>query len=178
MANSSPVGQEEWESILRHALLQHRLEIKDRQILKDLEVVASVGGNQITIIFRRNISQIHQRLGEIVLKKDDEEEIDSISWVSTAVLRGNHLQDELSELQTRYDGQADIIKQLNEQLEDLIQAKKDHETSLLEKFRELLNQKKLKIRDQQRLLATSKVDRETGKSLPFQPPFLLLEPLS
>ena len=153
--------------------------MKDRHILKDLEVVASVEGDQMTVIFRRNISQIHQRLGEVVLKKDEEEEIDSISWVSTAILRGNHLQDELSELQTRYDDQADIIKQLKEQLEDLIQAKKDHETALLEKFRELLNQKKLKIRDQQRLLATSKVDRETGnKSLPFPPSFQLLEPLS
>ena len=163
LAKSSPVDQEQWEAILRHTLLQERLDFKHQETLKDLEVLATVAGDHITIIFRKNISQIHQRLGEIILKKDEEEEIDSISWVSTAVLRGDHLQDQVSDLQTKYEDQTEPIKKLNQQLEELIQAKKEHEISLFQKFRELLNEKKLKIRDQQRLLATSKVDRETGK---------------
>jgi hypothetical protein len=40
----------------------------------------------------------------------------------------------------------------------LITAKANHEAGLLGKFRDLLNEKKAKIRDQQRLLATAKVD--------------------
>jgi hypothetical protein len=40
----------------------------------------------------------------------------------------------------------------------LITAKANHEAELLGKFRDLLNEKKAKIRDQQRLLATAKVD--------------------
>jgi hypothetical protein len=47
----------------------------------------------------------------------------------------------------------------------LIRAKEEHEDALLHKFAELLNAKKLKIRDQQRLLATAKVDAEKGTYL-------------
>lgn len=45
-------------------------------------------------------------------------------------------------------------------LDDLIKAKEEDETQLLEKFRDLLNEKKVKIRQQQRLLASSNVDPE------------------
>lgn len=69
----------------------------------------------------------------------------------------------MRDLNTKYQTQADIIKKLNEQLEDLIRAKQEHETLLLEKFQALLNAKKLKIRDQQRLLAGAKVDPQKGR---------------
>ena len=72
--------------------------------------------------------------------------------------RGTELEGEVQDLSARYDEQSKTIQKLNEQLEDLIQSKKTHENALLEKFRELLNTKKLKIRDQQRLLAGAKVD--------------------
>lgn len=49
-------------------------------------------------------------------------------------------------------------------MEDLIKAKQEHENTLLEKFRELLNTKKRKIRDQQRLLADAKLNPRTGLS--------------
>lgn len=50
------------------------------------------------------------------------------------------------------------VDELKTQLEDLIQAKDKDETALLEKFRDLLNEKKVKIREQQRLLASVEVD--------------------
>ena len=74
------------------------------------------------------------------------------------MLRANELEIEVQALSIKYDEQSKTIEKLNQQLEDLIQAKKEHEDALLEKFRELLNSKKLKIRDQQRLLAGAKVD--------------------
>lgn len=49
-------------------------------------------------------------------------------------------------------------KKLKDELEDLTKLKKAHENSLIEKFSLLLNEKKLKIRDQQRLLAGATVD--------------------
>lgn len=58
---------------------------------------------------------------------------------------------------------AELEKTANElkaQLEDLLKAKDDDERQLLEKFRDLLNEKKLKIRQQQRLLASAEVDPE------------------
>lgn len=49
---------------------------------------------------------------------------------------------------------------MTKQLDHLIEAKKEHEDLLLERAALLLNEKKLKIRDQQRLLATAKVDEK------------------
>lgn len=50
------------------------------------------------------------------------------------------------------------IDDLTAQLDDLVKAKKSHQDEMLRKFAALLNTKKLKIRDQQRLLAHAKVD--------------------
>ena len=47
------------------------------------------------------------------------------------------------------------VDQLRSQLEELIRAKDEDETALLKKFRDLLNEKKVKIREQQRVLAAS-----------------------
>lgn len=57
----------------------------------------------------------------------------------------------VSELESR-------ITELKNQLEELTQSKKTQETELLEKFCGLLNEKKVKIREQQRLLSTAQVD--------------------
>jgi hypothetical protein len=50
------------------------------------------------------------------------------------------------------------VKKLEESLAELVKLKNENESQLLEKFCLLLNEKKLKIRDQQRLLASSNVD--------------------
>merc|ERR1711939_405777 len=54
---------------------------------------------------------------------------------------------------------------LNQQLEDLVKAKKDHEDELLKKFAALLNTKNLKIRDQQRLLAGAKIPKDAAEAV-------------
>ena len=125
-----------------------------------LEVRAVITGEQMTIIFRKNISGITQRLGEISLVKDEAQEVDAVAWASTAVLRCDDLEKEVEGLKLKYEDQQSIIRDLQQQLEDLIEAKKMHETALLEKFRDLLNAKKLKIRDQQRVLIQSKGPRK------------------
>ena len=51
------------------------------------------------------------------------------------------------------------IDDLTIQLDDLVKAKKSHQDEMLRKFAALLNTKKLKIRDQQRLLAHAKVQQ-------------------
>lgn len=56
-------------------------------------------------------------------------------------------------------------KKLEESFAELVALKNGHEKSLLEKFSLLLNEKKLKIRDQQRLLASSNVDPAKLKAL-------------
>lgn len=51
-----------------------------------------------------------------------------------------------------------VVTKLRAQLEELLQAKKEDEEALLRKFRDLLNEKKVKIREQQRVLASSSVN--------------------
>lgn len=153
--------------MLLETLLHHRDPADKLQAdpVEKLEVIAAVVGGQISMIFRKNISGITQRLGEILLKEDDQQEIDTISWAATAVLRSSSLEQEVQDLTVKYDQQSQTIKKLNQQLEDFIEAKREHETALLEKFRDLLNAKKLKIRDQQRLLAGAKVDPKQAAKL-------------
>jgi hypothetical protein len=63
------------------------------------------------------------------------------------------LKNELQEKEAR-------IKRLDDSFAELVKVKNEHETDLLEKFSLLLNEKKLKIRDQQRLLAGANIDPE------------------
>jgi hypothetical protein len=53
------------------------------------------------------------------------------------------------------EAEAEVLKQ---ELADLVKKKNENENSLIEKFSLLLNEKKLKIRDQQRVLVTATVD--------------------
>jgi hypothetical protein len=61
-------------------------------------------------------------------------------------------------LQIKYKEQQETLDKLNEHFKELNKAKADYETELFEKFALLLNEKKLKIRDQQRLLSCATVD--------------------
>lgn len=152
------LSNDQWENVLHSTLLQRRFQGSEASTLEKLEVLANLSGDQLSIIFRNNISGITQKLGEVVFKKDESQELDITGWTGTAVERSRGLDRQVQDLALKYDEQSKKMERLHNQLEDLIKAKKEHENSLLQQFRELLNTKKLKIRDQQRLLATAKVD--------------------
>lgn len=84
-------------------------------------------------------------------------------WCSISALSATTAHDETSTLELKLEQQKDTIAQLTAQLEQLVQAKQEHESALLEKFKLLLNAKKLKIRDQQRLLAGAHVNKNEGR---------------
>lgn len=151
--------------LLAQAKDEHRSASK---LGEKLELISLVAGDQMTLIVRRNVSGITQRLGEVILPVLDEEEaserVELLDWVTVAVDRANLLENKVEDLSLKHDEQGKAIEKLNQQLEELIEAKREHEASLLEKFQELLNSKKLKIRDQQRILAGAKVDHHMGKT--------------
>lgn len=66
--------------------------------------------------------------------------------------------DQLATVTARAEKLEKSVEELKSQLQELIKAKETDENQLLEKFRDLLNGKKLKIRQQQRLLASADVD--------------------
>ncbi|KAL1958337.1 hypothetical protein VTO42DRAFT_4654 [Malbranchea cinnamomea] len=159
-------SDEEWSNILSHVFLQREPSTDSSEGWKSgLEVVAAVKSGdedekEIVITFRKRIDSITQRLGAVTLKQDDDQAIQLFDWTGTAVGRANDLANEITNLKAKYRQAEETIHQLTSQLEDLIQAKNEHEDQLIAKFAKLLNEKKLKIRNQQRLLATAKIDSE------------------
>ena len=152
------LNDDQWEDVLHSTLLQRRTQASGARSLERLEVLATITGDRLSMVFRNNISAITQKLGEVVFKKDENQEIDIRKWTGTAVERSNQLDREVQDLIAKYNEQSTKMEKLNNQLEDLIKAKRDHEDSLLRNFRELLNTKKLKIRDQKRILASANLD--------------------
>ncbi len=149
----------QWEHTLLNTLLQQLIipEEPNQHPKERIETVASLSPSRLTLIFRKNISGITQRLGEITLHQDDAIEIDPLSWTSLAIAHGDALEAHVSDLTAKHASAQQNLSALNQQLEELITAKQAHEIALLSKFKVLLNAKKVKIRDQQRLLAQAKV---------------------
>jgi hypothetical protein len=103
-----------------------------------------------------------QRLGSVTLRQDDEQAIQLFDWSGAAVARADTLAERLSTLTDRYRAAENAIQRLNQQLEEFMSAKTQHDELLMANFVQLLNEKKLKIRNQQRLLASAEVDSEKG----------------
>jgi peptidoglycan hydrolase CwlO-like protein len=74
------------------------------------------------------------------------------------VIRSMELENDITALTAKYETAMDSIRRLTSQLDDLTVAKEKHEEELLAKCVLLLNEKKSKVRNQQRLLATAKID--------------------
>ncbi|PYI12126.1 hypothetical protein BO78DRAFT_332254, partial [Aspergillus sclerotiicarbonarius CBS 121057] len=159
---------DDWTQIMLHALGQLENPTDGSELLSGVELSASITGrgsegNELIIIVRRKIHTITQRLGSIILRQDDEQAIQLFDWSAVAVTRADFLEQRLSGLQQHCLTAENTIKQLNRQIEELISAKSHHEDQLMMNFTQVLNQKKLKIRNQQRLLASAKVDMGEGK---------------
>lgn len=98
----------------------------------------------------------------MVLKQDDEQAIELYEWTGMAVSKAKALEQQVSNLQSKYREAEDTINKLKAQLEDFIETKNRHDEQLIGKFVGLLNEKKSKIRSQQRLLTKAKENPDTG----------------
>jgi DNA double-strand break repair and V(D)J recombination protein XRCC4 len=164
LRNSKYTGSdEEWEAILRYALLSKQDTAISPELRKGLDAVAALSGREdnrtLMLTFRNHIDQITQKLGSIELKQS-EDEIQLFDWAASAVDQQKLLQEEVSTLRGRSEADQATITALQAQLADLVRAKQEHEEQLISKFALLLNEKKLKIRNQQRILSTAKIDEQ------------------
>ena len=94
----------------------------------------------------------------MTLNHKEDEAIQLFDWCSGAAVEREKFHQtavaekaKVAELETR-------ITELRNQLDELTESKKARESEMLEKFCGLLNEKKVKIREQQRLLSTAQVD--------------------
>ncbi|KAJ5404080.1 DNA double-strand break repair and VJ recombination XRCC4 C-terminal [Penicillium cosmopolitanum] len=154
-------SDDEWTQVIRRILGQSTKDENETTSSFKLEATASItesdDENGIVITIRKRVQDITQRLGTITLKQS-EAEIELFEWAGTAAARNRALEQETSTLNARYQEAANTVQKLTQQLEDLVQAKAQHENQLMTNFTQLLNEKKLKIRNQQRLLASATAD--------------------
>ncbi|GIJ85431.1 hypothetical protein Asppvi_004288 [Aspergillus pseudoviridinutans] len=163
-------SDDEWVQIVSYVFGQLKEPIPTSEMLSGIESSASIVesgdvSKELVITIRKRVQSITQRLGSVTLRQDDEQAIQLFDWSGAAVARADALEERLSTLTDRYRAAEDAIERLNKQLEEFMSAKTQHDELLMANFVQLLNEKKLKIRNQQRLLASAKVDSEKASEI-------------
>ncbi|KAF2274265.1 uncharacterized protein EI97DRAFT_435358 [Westerdykella ornata] len=156
---------DEWEAIVSHFLLQKPLGKKQEDLLQNVRIEYTLTKDQVHVTLRRDVQGIKVTLGEIVLARTEEEEIDPIAWAYASSKAHNEALKEIERLKSMLEDKSAAMEKLNAQLDDFIKTKQETETAMLQQFMVLLNEKKRKIRDQARLLAGAKVDKATAAAV-------------
>lgn len=94
----------------------------------------------------------------MTLNHKADEAIQLFDWCGAAALAREQFQETVVAEKAKISDLEAHITELRNQLDELTESKKARETEMLEKFCGLLNEKKVKIREQQRLLSTAQVD--------------------
>ncbi|KAG8627171.1 hypothetical protein KVT40_004654 [Elsinoe batatas] len=152
---------EDWHSVLFAKLLQTEDDLSSKAV-QDVELVASITDN-LTLTFRKNIGKITQRLGDVILKPNDDVELSILDWTAELAAKLATLQDRTSSLESQLREQQQEVAELKKQLDDAAQHQQSQQEELVQKFAALLNTKKLKIRDQQRQLLRAGIDPNDHK---------------
>ena len=120
----------------------------------------------LTISLRNKVEDITQQLGSVQLPQTEQtDDIDLFGWAIQAIDRRDELEEQAEYLQEAAKAKNGIVTNLHKQIDDLVKAKAEHEQQLLAKFTSLLNEKKLKIRNLQRVLSTAQADPKMLKEL-------------
>ncbi|EFE34509.1 uncharacterized protein ARB_06910 [Trichophyton benhamiae CBS 112371] len=150
---------DEWAGILSYSFDRIPESSANAEWISGLEVLAAVQGDgdeenkELHIALRKRIDSI----------TDDEQAIELYEWTGMAVSKAKALEQQVSNLQSKYREAEDTINKLKAQLEDFIETKNRHDEQLIGKFVGLLNEKKSKIRSQQRLLTKAKENPDTAQ---------------
>ncbi|KAI1461052.1 hypothetical protein F4805DRAFT_453991 [Annulohypoxylon moriforme] len=152
-AQDGPCSDEEWEGILTSTLV-------NQDSVSDIEIRAELqpDGESISLLFKKNFQGVTKKVGTIKLEENEKTEISPFDWCVSAIGAREKVQEDLAATIGKVQSAEDSLKELKDQLDEIIKTKEEDETELLEKFRDLLNEKKVKIRQQQRLLASANVD--------------------
>ncbi|KIW68501.1 hypothetical protein PV04_04443 [Phialophora macrospora] len=162
---------DDWNDIVLSVLGPKTKSTTRRPQKANIEVTCSFSGKgsnrTLSLAFSNRVEDITQRLGTIDLPQntDAEDDVDLFSWTCQAIDQRDRLQGEVIGLSAQIKTKDDIVASLQKQIDELVEAKADHERQMLSKFALLLNEKKLKIRNMQRILSTAKTDRKKLREL-------------
>jgi hypothetical protein len=163
-------SDDDWSAILSYTLISKQQSSIGATQKKNLDVLCSIAGKKnchtLSIAFRNNIEGIIQRLGVIDLPEtQDTDDVDLFGWTLQVIEQRDKLEEEAASQKEKAKAEQETEARLQKQLSDLVEAKAEHEKQLLSKFSALLNEKKLKIRNMQRILQTAQVDQKKLKEL-------------
>ncbi|KAG6033478.1 hypothetical protein E4U41_006902 [Claviceps citrina] len=156
---SAPYACSQWQNIL--------ISIFRQELLYGIQATATVQPEfSISLTIRKEVQGITQRLGAILLNVEMDETIELFDWCAIAVDALQQSQESATESVAKLSGIQTSLEELRSQLDELIQAKQEDELALLEKFRNLLNEKKVKIRQQQTVIAELSAKATTAPEEP------------
>ncbi|GAO14268.1 uncharacterized protein UV8b_08133 [Ustilaginoidea virens] len=146
-----PVSETEWQNILRL--------IFEQQPQPDIQATATIQTeSSLSITVRKQVQGITQRLGTITLNHDPGEAIELLDWCASSVDAAARSIQTAGDYAAKLQDLQASVDELKSQLEELIRAKQEDELELLQKFRSLLNEKKVKIREQQKIITELSVN--------------------
>ena len=166
---------EEWEHILTYALVSRKDSPLSSDLRQSLKIDCKIAGkgvkSKLVVTLQTEVEGIDSKHGSIELAYSaDTEDVDLFGWTSQVATERDALQQELFEGKSHSQIAEETISSLQKQLKELVKAKEEHEKELLSKLTLLLNEKKLRIRSQQRQIAIqdgsttgSKARRSTGR---------------
>jgi hypothetical protein len=134
-----------------------------------LSLAASLSSKSLTLHLRQTMSGgISQRLGELTLNAAPDYEIDTLEWTATAIRRGEDLTTQRDSAIAKAKESEQRVKSLAAQLEELVSVRKESEDQMLIAFADVLNTKKRKVRELQRMVEELRMsgdnDQEKGES--------------
>ncbi|KAI1622162.1 hypothetical protein EDD37DRAFT_637202 [Exophiala viscosa] len=163
-------NDDDWTSILSYVFGVKTSSKVPAAHRENLDVQCSVSGKDpngtLSIILRNKVEDITQQLGSIDLPQTEEtDDIDLFGWTVQAIDKRDELELTNTDLHEKVQAKNETVTSLQKQIDELVQAKAEHEHQTLAKFAVLLNEKKLKIRNLQRVLSTAQADPKKLKEL-------------
>ncbi|KEY70435.1 hypothetical protein S7711_06600 [Stachybotrys chartarum IBT 7711] len=143
-----PASEDEWHSILQSLFTQ--------EPHPDIEATATVETESLlSITIRKRLQGITQRLGSVDLTYEYRE-IELFDWCAIAADAAATNRKAAHALENRVSEQDGIIAELKAQLDELVRAKEEDETALLRNARDLINEKKVKIREYHKIIEATR----------------------
>ncbi len=163
-------SEEEWTAILKHVFISKQGSGVSGTIKKNLDVFCAISGKDpnaaLSISLRTRVEDITQRLGSLELAQtEDTDKVDLFGWAGQAIDQRDKLESQIAEGREEANASTSTIASMQAQLKDLVKAKAEHETELLEKLAALLNEKKMRLRELNRHMSTAKVDHRALERL-------------
>ncbi|TGZ77788.1 hypothetical protein EX30DRAFT_398337 [Ascodesmis nigricans] len=166
----------ELENVFMRVLLRQKVE-GGGVGLHGVELGASVSDEAAFITIRQRIGGILKGIADIKIPAKMDEEMDPFEWAAGSCLELDTALADLKSANEQVAAQQAEVEKMKSLFEDLEALKKEHEETMLIKFRDLLNSKKEKIRELQKVLEEAQsnttqvsVDRSKTEESPSPEP--------